>query len=41
MTEEERKDELAPVIVQQIYALLKLGRFDEAATLEQQLDIQK
>lgn len=39
--EEERKDELAPVFVQQIYTLLKLGKFDEAATLEQQLDTQK
>ena len=41
LTEEERKDELAPIFVQQIYALLKLGRLDDAVTLEHQFDTQK
>lgn len=39
-TEEEKKEEIAPVIAQEIYILLKQGKFDAAAERSKELDIQ-
>lgn len=38
MSEEDKKEEMAPVIAQQVYALLKMEKIDEATKLSQELD---
>ena len=41
LSEEERKEELAPVIAQMIYVLLKQGKVEEAVQVSQNLDIRR
>lgn len=41
LSEEDLKEELAPVIAQQVYALLKLGKVEEAEKVSQELDSKK
>ncbi len=38
MTDEEKAAELTPVLVQQVYALARLGKLDEAAALQKTVD---
>jgi len=39
LSPEDLKEEVAPVIAQQVYALLKMGNVAEAEKVSQELDI--
>ncbi|KAK4127712.1 hypothetical protein N657DRAFT_564810 [Parathielavia appendiculata] len=39
LNEDEKKAELVPIIVQQVYVLMKLGKLDEAAALQNSLGL--